>query len=141
MSELKPSIEILDWTAYNREDLVGYCESLIIRNNGEENYVLHKAHTYVENEENEEDNTPMIKAKHSKLEFEDNEKLMNAFENVKNNLNSNNFSWKETDFSLGYDISIEELISAHYVYRKSLKYFGSWINFQFIYKIIKARFF
>jgi len=116
MSDTKHDIRILNWTACDYEDFVGYCEALIISNNirdKKENYVLHKMHSYLEN--------GMIKSKHSKAEFNNLEELLNVFQDVKNG--KFNFLWGETDFCCGYNFSVDEWVDAHWIYRRNSRGF------------------
>ena len=105
MIDIKPMVEILGYIGGQDEDLLGYCEPLIIRVSGKEHYVLHEMHTYRDSADEDK-----IKAKHSKIEFGKLEELTLEFEKVKARLGiDRSLPWIETDSNCGYDISKEKI--------------------------------
>ena len=94
-------IKFLGYIGGQNEELGGYCEPIVIRINGTENYILHEMHTFYKSELE-------IKTKHSKVEFGSLEELTLAFERVQKRLMiDSSLPWVETDPYCGYDISKE----------------------------------
>jgi hypothetical protein len=101
MTEEKPIIEALGYIGGQDECLGGYCEPLIIRADGKEHYVLHEMHTYYASFE-----PPVIKAKHSKIEFDSLDELTAEFKKVQDRLGiDSSLPWAETDSNCGYKLS------------------------------------
>ena len=119
MIEKKHLVESLGYIGGQDEDLGGYCEPLIIRFNGEENYVLHIMSQY--RDENDVDNATgveKIKSKHEKAEFRTLIELTDGFEMVKTRLRvDKKLSLVETDENCRYNISKEEFVNARRISR------------------------
>ena len=104
----EPAVEQLGYLGGMSGGLGGFRKALIIKSEGLDHFVLQDYAQFHPKDESGKVDWDSIAGRHRKIEYNDRDALMDAFNNWGRPWESKNWDWQDTDERCGYDIPSSE---------------------------------